>query len=248
MTDESARARVTGRARALVGARNYEVTEVSRHVLRILERAPVPVCSWIVRHEGGYALVDSGTGWSDIAEALLAAGISSPPTHLLVTHGHRDHVGGVGRLRQRWSFPVVAAEAERPFVEGEKRYSEAAESRSRSYLLKSVGLLGLLHGRPIEVDGTVSEGDSVAGMRVVSLPGHTPGHTGFVHQADGVAISGDAFLNYFGRPLADPAVDIDRKGCRTSIEKLLEVGAVKILPSHGPPLLTVADLRRLARA
>jgi glyoxylase-like metal-dependent hydrolase (beta-lactamase superfamily II) len=49
-------------------------------------------------------------------------------------------------------------------------------------------------GGPVQTAGTVSEDDEIAdSLRVVHLPGHTPGQIGLWRRADRLALVGDYF-------------------------------------------------------
>src|SRR6185295_7230774 len=70
--------------------------------------------------------------------------------------------------------------------------------RSHSALL--FGLSELLH--PVErcgADRLLEDGDILPApggiLRVVSCPGHTPGHIAFFREKDGILFSGDAVIN-----------------------------------------------------
>ena len=54
-------------------------------------------------------------------------------------------------------------------------------------------LLGVWDGGPVKVEGTVSEGDDIAGFKVVDLPGHAPGLIGLWRESDRLALSSDTF-------------------------------------------------------
>jgi len=69
-----------------------------------LERIELPfgddfVNVWALGRDGSWLVVDAGFGPLDLAAALDARGIGR--IHLLVTHGHRDHVGGIAAVRRR---------------------------------------------------------------------------------------------------------------------------------------------------
>lgn len=48
------------------------------------------------------ALIDAGTGTASHFQALEAALGGRPLQHLLITHGHSDHVAGRGEVERRW--------------------------------------------------------------------------------------------------------------------------------------------------
>jgi glyoxylase-like metal-dependent hydrolase (beta-lactamase superfamily II) len=52
-------------------------------------------------------------------------------------------------------------------------------------------LLRRWDGGAVKIDGTVSEGDEVAGFRVIHFPGHAPGLIGLWRESDRVAIVSD---------------------------------------------------------
>ena len=48
-------------------------------------------------------------------------------------------------------------------------------------------------GGPVEIAGTVDEGDDVSGFRVVHLPGHAPGLIALFRESDRLALTSDCF-------------------------------------------------------
>jgi glyoxylase-like metal-dependent hydrolase (beta-lactamase superfamily II) len=76
------------------------------------------------------------------------------------------------------------------------------------------------------------------GMAVIHLPGHTPGHVGFLHPTDHAMICGDAVMNLGGR-LAPPFAmsTPDPAAARASMQRLAELDYLHLLPTHGPPIL-----------
>ncbi len=52
-------------------------------------------------------------------------------------------------------------------------------------------LLRRWDGGAVKIDGTVGEGDEVAGFRVIHFPGHAPGLIGLWRESDRVAIVSD---------------------------------------------------------
>src|SRR6188768_1562103 len=66
-------------------------------------------------------------------------------------------------------------------------------------------LLRRWDGGAVKIDGTVTEGDEVAGFRVLHFPGHAPGLIGLWRESDRVAIVSDVVYlmdsTKLGRPL-----------------------------------------------
>lgn len=214
------------------------VSRVTPHVVRIEWELPIPVCMWAIEHDDGYAVVDAGLSIRNAVTALSDAGFNGSPSHILLTHGHADHTGGARKLIEKWSAPVVTSQEEAPYVTGEKRYLQAASGVRQRAVLQAFSLLGTLEGPDISVDGVVEEGDVLAGLEVLSLPGHTPGQIGFLHREDRVVVVGDSVFNFFGVSGNDPfpGIDLDLRMARESLARLAELDVDLLLPSHGPPL------------
>ena len=66
-------------------------------------------------------------------------------------------------------------------------------------------------GGPVKIEGTVKEGDEIAGFKVVHLPGHAPGLIGLWRESDRLALVSDTLYTL------DPAdrQARARRACRT---------------------------------
>jgi hydroxyacylglutathione hydrolase len=96
---------------------------------------------------------------------------------------------------------------------------------------------------PVEIAGTIGEGDDVCGFRVVHLPGHAPGLVGLWRESDRVALTSDCFYvvdSDTSRPQEPaPAVDAfnqDTAQARESIRKLAALDPAVCWPGHLGPL------------
>jgi len=105
----------------------------------------------------------------------------------------------------------------------------------------------------VRISDTVSEGDEIAGFRVVDLPGHAPGQIGLYRESDGLALTSDCFytLDNWGRDSAPhvpiEAYNYDTGQARASIRKLAELGPAAVWPGHARPV--TGDVReQLLRA
>ena len=103
-------------------------------------------------------------------------------------------------------------------------------------------------GGPVEIAGTVSEGDEIAGFRVVHLPGHAPGLIGLWRESDRLALCSDTLYTLdpqTGRkgPPRVPhrAFNKDTEQARASIRKLAALEPATVWPGHADPV--VGDVR-----
>ena len=108
----------------------------------------------------------------------------------------------------------------------------------------------LWHGPPYKVDRPFTEGEEIAGFRVVHAPGHARGEVIFFRDSDRVAICGDVIRNMSfasGLPgIKEPPkiFTYDMAENRRSIRKLAELDPSRILPGHGPE---VSDMAKFGR-
>lgn len=151
------------------------------------ETFPLPIHAFLLRAPGLVALVDTGSagnfgpGTGQFPQALAAAGVAPEQVSLIfLTHLHSDHFGGLTDATGAARFPnarLCLSEVERASL---PMASEAAQRALAAYVGRINGL---------------SAGEALApGLRMLPLPGHTPGHAGVLVD-DGAVIVGDLFHN-----------------------------------------------------
>lgn len=145
----------------------------------------------------------------------------------VITHAHPDHFGSSRAVRARLGIPLWAGTLDREAIET----GVAAPGKGRGYGLMSK--FPLAPGCP--VDRELTEGDEVAGFRVLEVPGHTPGHIALWREADGVLLCGDVFFNI--RRLAAPPgmLTWNPEENRKSMRRLAELRPRLVLFGHGKP-------------
>ncbi|NMO57315.1 MBL fold metallo-hydrolase [Actinoplanes sp. TBRC 11911] len=160
------------------------------------------------------AVVDLGVANSSdqIAEGLKAAGSGwNKVKHVVITHLHPDHAGGLEGL---------TADAKPTFYAGE---GDAAS---------------IISDREIT---PVKDGTDIFGLRVVNTPGHTLGHISIFDSSLGVLVAGDALRTTGGGLNgSDPANTADLAQAAESVRKLATLDVKAILPGHGAPLTSGA--------
>jgi glyoxylase-like metal-dependent hydrolase (beta-lactamase superfamily II) len=198
-------------------------------------------------------LVDAGTapgfapGLALLPEALAAAGLNPARVDMVVlTHLHVDHAGGLVRDGEPM-FPnaqVVVADAEAAFWLDEAREAQAPDDAKPYFAIAQASLAP--YGDRVTRLSPGAAG-AVPGLEVTPLPGHTPGHTGYVvgEGADRLWLWGDvvhAASLQFARPDATLAFDVDPAGAagsrrlaldRAAGDRLLVAGAHLPFPGLG---------------
>jgi glyoxylase-like metal-dependent hydrolase (beta-lactamase superfamily II) len=189
----------------------------------------------LLEDSDGWTLVDTGLGSSaePIREALAALGGSPDELRrIYLTHHHSDHIGGLpGVLEWASEAEVMASEHEAEIISGRREPDPSSNA-----VFRFISRYQRLPTAP--VDRIVSEGDAVAGFRVVSTPGHSLGHTSLLRDEDGLSFTGDAF-GAMPRKIRVGVLKIfctDPLQAKRSAEKLLAEEFDTVVMAHGKPL------------
>ncbi|WP_307201026.1 MBL fold metallo-hydrolase [Paenibacillus harenae] len=146
----------------------------------------------------GWVLVDAGMPRS--AKKIIKAAderFDFPPTAIILTHGHFDHVGAIIELIEHWNVPVYAHELEMPYLTGLSDYPPADPTVNGGLVTEMSPFFphdGInLDDRVIALpaDGTIPV---LPEWEYIHTPGHTRGHISLFRKDDGTLIAGDAFV------------------------------------------------------
>jgi len=201
-------------------------------------------------------LIDTGSG-SDISNAGLDEGIASAGirisdlTHILLTHGHIDHYGGLTYLRERTDAQIGVHELDLgTLTVQEARLSilshklevflsaAGVPTERRTELLKMYRFAKGLHRRVVP-DFTYEAQDMQIGpFELLHIPGHCAGHVAL--KFEDIVFSGDLVL---GRviPHQSPEELLPFMGIHHFLESLATFehwadGATLILNGHDEPI------------
>jgi glyoxylase-like metal-dependent hydrolase (beta-lactamase superfamily II) len=169
------------------------------------------VSAYILVRGGEATIVDTGVaGSSDAIEgSLTGVGLGwSAVGDLILTHHHGDHAGSAADILER--APDATGYA------GQEDIGSIAVPRE----LTAVG-----------------DGDDVAGLTIITTPGHTPGSISVLDPVGGFLVAGDALTTNAGAPSlpgADFTADMDQ--AIASIVKLGGLTFETLLVGHGEPI------------
>jgi hydroxyacylglutathione hydrolase len=101
-------------------------------------------------------------------------------------------------------------------------------------------------GGAVRIDGTIEEGDEVAGFRVLHFPGHAPGLIGLWRESDRVAVVSDTIYLVDSarlKPLPEgeasvphPAWAWDHAKAKESVRRLAALEPAVVVAGHAEPL------------
>lgn len=168
------------------------------------------------------AVVDPGGEVDKVLAEVEDLGLTVD--RILLTHAHIDHVGGVKEMAERLQVPIFGP--------------HQADRELLAQLDEQARMFGHPPAPAFEPDHWVEDGEVIrvgeVALRVVLVPGHTPGHVAYFDPESRYALTGDLlFQGAIGR--SDfPGGDHDTL-VQSIREKLFPLGDdVTFIPGHGP--------------
>lgn len=170
--------------------------------------------------------------WAGQAIFATAEDMGLTITHILLTHAHFDHVGGLADLKEKVDVPIYIHPDAVPMLEN------AASNAAR---------WGLTLSKPPAPEELLSEGQEIqvgnVTFHVLYTPGHAPGHVSFHVPQESVLFDGDVlFQGSIGRTDLPGA---DRQTLMQTIREKVMIlpDDTQVLSGHGNPT-TVGQERR----
>jgi glyoxylase-like metal-dependent hydrolase (beta-lactamase superfamily II)/predicted ester cyclase len=194
---------------------------------------------YLLRDGDGVLVFDGGI--RAMTKAVAAAGAKlGGITRLVLGHEHPDHRGIAPKLGVPvYCHPDGRADAE---TDGGMHYVDWSKLQqpTRTWM---PWMLKMWDGGPVEIAGTVAEGDDVAGFEVVHIPGHAPGQIALWRASDRLALVSDGFYTLdinTGRPgtprLPHRAFNQDTEQAQASMRKLAALEPTAAWPGHAGPV------------
>jgi hydroxyacylglutathione hydrolase len=209
---------------------------------------------YFLEADGGVVQYDAGTkGMVKAARAVLEklGGLQ----RIVLGHSHTDHRGTAPFL----GVPVYCHPDEVSYAERDEwpDYWDISQIEFAPVRWIYPALHRRWDAGGVHIDGTVEEGDEVAGFRVLHFPGHAPGLIGLWRESDRLAIVSDTV--YFAdaarlkelpegeATVPHPAYNWDQQAAVESMRKLAALDPAMVCAGHGEPL-TLEPRQALERA
>ena len=205
---------------------------------------------YLLRDGDGFAAFDGGIEGMAPAIKEAARQLGGEVKRVVLGHAHEDHRGAAPDM----GVPVLCHPDERADAERELRADDGRYDLSKMenpIMRFAIGnLLKVWDGGPVKISETLSEGDEVAGFKVLHTPGHAPGQISLFRESDRLALVSDTLYTldpakvttpYGGPRLPHRAFTKDRDAARDSMLKIAALEPKAVWAGHANPV--VGDCR-----
>jgi glyoxylase-like metal-dependent hydrolase (beta-lactamase superfamily II) len=215
------------------------------------------VHAYLLDDGNGLTLID--TMYDDDARHVLAeiARIGKTPSqlkHIIVTHAHKSHLGGLAALKRASGATVCAHDWEVDIVAGRRaatRVSPIPRRPLQVYPLQLGLALGLGKHVPCEVDHRLRAGDHIGPLQVMATPGHTPGCLSFWWSERRALLVGDVIATWPELAPGWPGLTLDNDENLRSAQSFMDFSNAEVLAvGHGEPIAhdAASEIRKMLSA
>lgn len=164
-------------------------------------------------------------------------------TRIVLTHGHRSHLGGLAALKQVTGARIYAHDWEADIIAGDRKAQGVTLAPMRPLLTYApvyplqLGLtLGVGKHPPCEVEESARTGTRIGPLEVIHAPGHSPGHLAFWWPERRALFAGDAIATWPRFSAGWPAFNLNEHQHRATIREMAALDAKILAVGHGEPL------------
>jgi glyoxylase-like metal-dependent hydrolase (beta-lactamase superfamily II) len=201
---------------------------------------------YLLQDGDGFTAYDGGI--HGMAEPIKEAAkqLGGEVKRMVLGHAHEDHRGAASDM----GVPILChpderRDAERELAWNDDRGMDLSKLDNPVMRFAIKRLLGVWDGGPVKIADTVTDGDEVAGFKVVPTPGHAPGQISLWRESDRLALVSDTLYTldpakvttpYGGPRIPHPAFTPDRESARDSILRIAALEPKAVWAGHADPV------------
>jgi glyoxylase-like metal-dependent hydrolase (beta-lactamase superfamily II) len=164
-----------------------DVRNIAPGVRQVAVGHPFLSYAYLLDSPDGTIAFDAGVRGAG-PEILAAAG--GPIVKVVLSHAHADHRGGAPELDAPvYCHPDEVADAQADWPQPYLDFNLIENEQIREGIQR---LNQMWDSGPVEIAGTIEEGDEIAGTQVIHVPGHAPGEIALFRSSDGLLLAADA--------------------------------------------------------
>ena len=160
--------------------------------------------------------------------------------HIVLTHGHRSHLGGLAALKAATGATVYSHEWEADIIGGERiaeRPGLLPRSPLRTYIpFQFFAAIGKGKAPPCPVDEHVAGGDRIGPLELIEASGHSVGHLAFYWPERSALLSGDSIATWPSWLPGWGNFTLNERQHRDTLRRLADVDATILGVGHGEPV------------
>lgn len=224
--------------------------QIAPGVKRVSVGVPFESHVYLIDGPGGTISFDAGVKGTG-PSILSAAG--GRLDRVILSHSHVDHRGAANELDAPiYCHPHEVADAEGDAGRSYTNYGRISNEQIREALPK---LHAAWDGGPVKIAGTIREGELVADLRVIHIPGHAPGQIALFRESDRLLLAADAIFTFDAETGRKASARVphsfsnwDTDLARDSIRRLIALEPVGVWTAHSEPVIEdiTAQLHRAA--
>jgi glyoxylase-like metal-dependent hydrolase (beta-lactamase superfamily II) len=166
--------------------------------------------------------------------------------HIVLTHAHRSHLGGLATLKRLSGATVYSHGWEADIIAGERAAQQVSwrpQDPLVTYHYQIANNLNLSKHPPCQVDKHVVGDETIGPLTVIHTPGHTPGHLAFWLPAPRILFCGDAVVTSPKFMAGWPGFVLNKRQHAESLRRLAGYDADILAFGHGEPIVERAAAR-----